>query len=167
VTATRRDILVCLALAAVMALLPFLVGTRYIITQMTLFFIWAVVVTQWNLVLGVAGIFSLAQMALFAVGAYATAMLGYYFAVPMVLAMPVAALAAVAVSLAIGLACLRLRGPSTSSWSTTPPASPIRRPAACRCSAACAASRASATSASAPFSARNGTLPITMSGSSC
>ena len=43
--------------------------------QMTMFFIWAIVVTQWNLVLGVAGIFSLAQMALFAVGAYATAML--------------------------------------------------------------------------------------------
>ena len=69
-----------------MALLPLVVGTRYIITQMTLFFIWAIVVTQWNLVLGVAGIFSLAQMALFAVGAYATAMLGYYFAIPMLLA---------------------------------------------------------------------------------
>ena len=75
-----------LALAALLALVPLFVGTRYIITQMTLFFIWAIVVTQWNLVLGVAGIFSLAQMALFAVGAYATAMLGYYFAVPVVLA---------------------------------------------------------------------------------
>ena len=94
-----------------MALLPLVVGTRYIITQMTLFFIWAIVVTQWNLVLGVAGIFSLAQMALFAVGAYATAMLGYYFAIPMLLAMPLAGLAAVVVSVVVGLACLRLRGP--------------------------------------------------------
>jgi len=107
----RRDIFIALALAAVLALVPLITGTRYVLTQMTLFFIWAIVVTQWNLVLGVAGIFSLAQMALFATGAYATAMLGYYFAVPIFLAMPVAGLVTVAVSALIGLACLRLRGP--------------------------------------------------------
>jgi len=107
----RRDILIAVALAAVLALVPLITGTRYVLTQMTLFFIWAIVVTQWNLVLGVAGIFSLAQMALFATGAYATAMLGYYFAVPILLAMPVAGLVTVAVSALIGLACLRLRGP--------------------------------------------------------
>lgn len=110
-TVAKRDILICLALTAFLALVPLLIGTRYIITQMTLFFIWAIVVTQWNLVLGVAGIFSLAQMALFAVGAYATAMLGYYFAAPMILAMPAAGLLTVAVSVIIGLACLRLQGP--------------------------------------------------------
>lgn len=108
---TKRDIILAVLFAVLLALLPLVIGTRYIITQMTLFFIWAIVVTQWNLVLGVAGIFSLAQMALFAVGAYATAMLAYYFAVPVVLAMPAAALVTVLVSLMIGLACLRLRGP--------------------------------------------------------
>lgn len=110
-SARTRDIVITIALALVLAVVPFVIGTRYIITQMTLFFIWAIVVTQWNLVLGVAGIFSLAQMALFAVGAYATAMLGYYFAVPIILAMPAAALITVAVSALIGMACLRLRGP--------------------------------------------------------
>lgn len=107
----KRDILVCLALTALLALVPLFIGTRYVITMMTLFFIWGIVVTQWNLVLGVAGIFSLAQMALFAVGAYATAMLAYYFALPLVVAMPMAALVTVAASVIIGLACLRLRGP--------------------------------------------------------
>lgn len=107
----KRDVLICLGLAILLAVVPAFIGTRYIITQMTLFFIWAIVVTQWNLVLGVAGIFSLAQMALFAVGAYATAMLAYYLAFPMIVAMPVAALVTVAVSVVIGLACLRLRGP--------------------------------------------------------
>jgi branched-chain amino acid transport system permease protein len=111
VTLAKRDIIICLVLTAIMALVPLFIGTRYIITQMTLFFIWTIVVTQWNLVLGVAGIFSLAQMALFAVGAYATAMLGYYFAVPMLIAMPLAGIVTVAVSIVIGLACLRLRGP--------------------------------------------------------
>lgn len=109
--AGQRDLLVALVLVALAACLPLVVGTRYIITQATLFFIYAVVVTQWNLVLGVAGIFSLAQMALFAIGAYATAMLGFYLLVPMIVAMPLAALATVVVSLVIGLACLRLRGP--------------------------------------------------------
>ena len=110
-TGARRDVLICLALVALMALVPALVGTRYVITQITLFFIWGVVVSQWNLVLGVAGIFSLAQMALFAVGAYGTAMLGYYLGWAMPAAMLAAALVTVAVSILIGLACLRLRGP--------------------------------------------------------
>ena len=61
-SATKRDIAIAIGLAVLLAILPMVVGTRYIITQMTLFFIWAIVVTQWNLVLGVAGIFSLAQM---------------------------------------------------------------------------------------------------------
>ena len=75
-TAARRDLLIAVALTLVLALVPLLIGTRYIITQMTLFFIWAIVVSQWNLVLGVAGIFSLAQMALFAVGAAVSLLTG-------------------------------------------------------------------------------------------
>lgn len=106
----RRDIFLALGLAALLALVPLVIGTRYIISQITLFFIWGIVVTQWNLVLGVAGIFSLAQMAIFAIGAYATAMLAYYGAFPLLAAMPVAALVTVAASLLIGFACLRLKG---------------------------------------------------------
>jgi branched-chain amino acid transport system permease protein len=110
-TSIRRDILigiVCLALAAA---LPLAMPGRYVITQSTLFFIWAIVVVQWNLVLGIGGIFSLAQMALFATGAYATAMLGFYWKVPMLAAIPMAGVVTVAMGILIGLACLRLRGP--------------------------------------------------------
>ncbi|MBD1203936.1 MAG: branched-chain amino acid ABC transporter permease [Rhodobacteraceae bacterium] len=109
-SAGRRDILLALGFAALLAMVPLVFGTRYIISQITLFFIWGIVVTQWNLVLGVAGIFSLAQMALFAIGAYATAMLAYYGAFPLLAAMPLAALVTVAASLLIGFACLRLKG---------------------------------------------------------
>jgi branched-chain amino acid transport system permease protein len=111
VTPMRRDILIGLACLAAAMLVPFLFGGRYIVTQSTVFFIWAIVVVQWNLVLGVGGIFSLAQMALFATGAYATAMLGFYLNVPMLLAIPLGGLIAVLASVVIGLACLRLRGP--------------------------------------------------------
>jgi branched-chain amino acid transport system permease protein len=110
VTARRRDILLSLGFAALLALVPLVFSTRYIISQITVFFIWGLVVTQWNLVLGVAGIFSLAQMALFAIGAYGTAMLAYYIGLPLLAAMPVAALVTVAASLLIGFACLRLKG---------------------------------------------------------
>jgi branched-chain amino acid transport system permease protein len=111
VTAGRRDLLVGVAMLACASAVPFVFPERYLITQITVFFIWATVVTQWNLVLGVGGIFSLAQMALFACGSYGTAMLGYYFHWPLWLAMPASALLARVASMLIGRACLRLKGP--------------------------------------------------------
>lgn len=107
----RRDLLIGLAFLIAAIALPLLAPGRYIVTQSTLLFVWAIVVVQWNLVLGVGGIFSLAQMALFAAGAYATAMLGFYWKWPMLLAIPAGGVVTVVVSLVVGLACLRLKGP--------------------------------------------------------
>lgn len=110
-TPIRRDILIGLLCIAAALIVPFVFGGRYVVTQATVFFVWAIVVVQWNLVLGVGGIFSLAQMALFAIGGYATAMLGFYLKVPMLVAIPLGGLIAVVAGMIIGLACLRLRGP--------------------------------------------------------
>lgn len=110
-TGWRHHLIAGVVLVAIAAIVPFVFPVRYVITQVTVFFIWAVVVSQWNLVFGVAGIFSLAQMVLFACGAYATAMLGLYLDWSLWLAMPVAALVTVVFSMLIGLACLRLKGP--------------------------------------------------------
>ncbi len=107
----RGHLLIGLVVVLLAIALPFVFPINYVITQVTLLFVWGTVVTQWNLVYGVAGIFSLAQMALFAVGAYAAAMLAFYFGWSLWLAMPVAALITVVVSVLVGLACLRLRGP--------------------------------------------------------
>lgn len=107
----RRDLIIGGVLLIIATVVPFLGLPRYFVTQITIFFIWATVVSQWNLVLGVAGIFSLAQMALFAFGGYATAMLGFYFEWSLWLALPVAASGAVLFSAFVGIACLRLRGP--------------------------------------------------------
>ena len=106
----RRDIAIGAVLLALLVAAPLVWPSRYVVGQLTLFCIWATVVTQWNLVLGVAGIFSLAQMALFAMGGYATGMIGLYLDWSLWFALPVGALAAVLFSLLIGLACLRLRG---------------------------------------------------------
>lgn len=106
----RRDLIIGVVVLAILIAMPFIWPTRYVLGQFTLFFIWATVVTQWNLVFGVAGIFSLAQMALFAMGGYVTGMLGLYFGWTLWIAMFFGGLGAVLFSLLIGLACLRLRG---------------------------------------------------------
>ena len=54
----RRDAVIGVILILIAAVLPFVFPTRYVVGQMTIFFIWATVVSQWNLVFGVAGIFS-------------------------------------------------------------------------------------------------------------
>ena len=107
----QGDLGIGLVLLAVAAALPFLDPTTYVIRQLVVFFIWATVVTQWNLVFGVAGIFSLAQMALFAFGGYGTAMMAYFLDWSLWATMPLAALGTVLFSVIIGLACLRLQGP--------------------------------------------------------
>lgn len=106
----RRDLAFGVILLAVAAAIPLLGPSRYYMGQLTMFFIWATVVSQWNLVFGVAGIFSLAQMAIFAFGGFATGMLGLYLGWSLWAALPVAALGAIVFSILIGLACLRLRG---------------------------------------------------------
>lgn len=93
-----------------LALLPMLGLSRYVLGQVTLFILWAAVVAQWNLVFGVAGILSIGHMALFAVGGYATALLGLYFDISLWWTLPFAAIAGLAMSLIMAFATFRLRG---------------------------------------------------------
>ena len=106
----QRDYFLILVLALIGIVLPYFVGSRYTISQLTLFMIWATVVSQWNIVMGFAGIFSLAQLLLFAIGGYTVAMAGNYYGVHPFIGMFLGGLLAVAVGVLIGLACLRLRG---------------------------------------------------------
>jgi branched-chain amino acid transport system permease protein len=90
----------------------------YYLNLFVLFFIYAVIAQCWNLVLGVAGIFSLAQVAFFAIGGYATAMFSVKADVfPEAIAgwspwitIWFAPVAAAAAALLLGLPMLRLRG---------------------------------------------------------
>ncbi len=106
-----RDFWIGLAFCAVAVLIPVFQPGNYVLSQIALFFIWAAVVTQWNLVFGVAGVYSLAHMAVFAVGGYITGMMGLYAGWNLWAALPVGAIAAVIASFLIGAATLRLRGP--------------------------------------------------------
>lgn len=104
------DIAVSLAVLAALAAVPVLVESRYVLGQVILTLFLSAIASQWNLLFGYAGVFSLAQMAIFGFGGYATAMLCVYFGLGVWAAIPLGALAAVLFSLVIGVACLRLQG---------------------------------------------------------
>lgn len=106
----RVDLAISLLIVAVAVALPFLVDSRYVLGQVVLALFYATIASQWNLLFGFSGIFSLAQMAIFAFGGYATAMLCFYFGWDVWAALFPGALGAVVFSLIVGVACLRLSG---------------------------------------------------------
>ncbi|HXL15954.1 MAG TPA: hypothetical protein VN961_00385, partial [Streptosporangiaceae bacterium] len=85
------------------------IGT-YLITLLILFFIQAVVAQWWNLIMGYGGIYSFAQVALFAVGGWTSGVLVHSLGWNPFLAILVSPLVAVVAALGIGLPTLRLRG---------------------------------------------------------
>ena len=95
---------------AALVAIPFTVHSRYLLGEAVLALFYAIIAVQWNLLFGFAGVFSLAQMAIFGFGGYAAAMLCVYLGWSLLPALPVGAGAATVFSLVIGLACLRLSG---------------------------------------------------------
>ena len=99
-------VLLCCLLAAI----PLVTVNRYILDLLILFCVWAGVVSQWNLLMGQAGVFSLAQMAIFSMGGYFTAVLGTHLGVPPALSIIPAGVFCAGLGFLIGLPCLRLKG---------------------------------------------------------
>jgi branched-chain amino acid transport system permease protein len=106
--ALGATILVALVLPWVLA--GFATG-RFILHLIILFFTWGIVTQSWNLILGVGGIFSFAQVALFAVGGLASGVVSQQLGVSPFASIWLAPIAATIAALIIGLPSLRLRGP--------------------------------------------------------
>jgi branched-chain amino acid transport system permease protein len=105
-----------LAIAAVLVLaLPWMLNGfatgRFILHLLVLFLGWSVVTQSWNLILGVGGIFSFAQVALFAIGGLTSGVLAMQFGWSPYITILFAPVAATLAALIIGLPSLRLRGP--------------------------------------------------------
>jgi branched-chain amino acid transport system permease protein len=98
------------AVVAVLAVAGTLITDSYVQHVLILCFLWCMVAASWDLTLGYAGIFNYAQIALFATGAYATAMLTLKAGVPPVAAIAAATAITTLLGLAIALPCLRLQG---------------------------------------------------------
>lgn len=78
--------------------------------QMTSTLVFATVLIGLNLATGFAGIISLGHGALFAMGAYTTAVLVHHYGWPYLATLPVAVLSTMALGLVLGVPTLRLRG---------------------------------------------------------
>lgn len=85
-------------------------GGRFYLHLIILFFGWGIVVQCWNLIMGVSGIYSFAQVAFFAVGGWTSAVLATHFGVNPWIAIWTAPFAAVVAAMIVGLPTLRLRG---------------------------------------------------------
>jgi branched-chain amino acid transport system permease protein len=101
-------ILVLLAMPWVLA--SFSTG-RFILHLVILFFVWGIVTQSWNLILGVGGIFSFAQVAFFVIGGIASGAAAQQLGVSPFISIWLAPIAATIAALIIGLPSLRLRGP--------------------------------------------------------
>lgn len=64
-----------LFITILLVIFPLLINDRYILHLMITVFVWAIVATNWNMLLGYTGVFHYAQIALFAVGAYTSAII--------------------------------------------------------------------------------------------
>ncbi len=85
-------------------------GGSFVVHMLIMFFLWSIVAQSWNLVLGVSGIYSFAQLALFAVGGWTTGVLSMSLGWNPWLSLAVAPVAATVAAIVIGLPSLRLRG---------------------------------------------------------
>lgn len=106
----RRCIVGALALALVPSLLVELGPGRYVTQLLLTVLVFAVVTQAWNLVLGVSGIFSIAQLVFYAVGGYTSALVVQELGLSPWVGMPIGAIAAAGAAVLIGAPVLRLRG---------------------------------------------------------
>ncbi len=100
-----------IVIVLVFLILPvFLHNNSRVLNIFILCFIWGVVASAWNLIMGYARVMSFAQIALFTIGAYTSAMLAVHLKVSPWVGMLAGGFAAAFVGLLIGLPCLRLKG---------------------------------------------------------
>lgn len=92
------------------SLVPLVVDNSFFLNLVITILIFATFATAWNIAGGLTGLFSLGHGALFAIGAYGAVLLSRQLGIPVLLAIPLAALVAVLAALLIGLMSLRLSG---------------------------------------------------------
>jgi branched-chain amino acid transport system permease protein len=106
----RPNAVAVVAAIALAALLPILWPNDYVIDVALTALIWMILNQSWNLQLGIGGIWNFGQLAIFAIGGYASALVALHWPVPVWLAMVMGGLSAALASLIIAFPVLRLRG---------------------------------------------------------
>jgi branched-chain amino acid transport system permease protein len=94
----------------VAVLFPFIWPNDYVIDVAITALIWMILNQSWNLELGIGGIWNFGQLAIFAIGAYVSALVSMNLGLPVWLSMIIGGLGAALSSLIIAIPVLRLRG---------------------------------------------------------
>ncbi len=110
----RFDMRAALAIVAVIGLVPLVVHGPYALGIVLVSVYFAMLALGWNLLAGYTGQFSLAPAAFAMIGAYTTALLDFYWAVPLALGIPAAIAVAALFGLVLGKLVLNLSGPYLS-----------------------------------------------------
>lgn len=100
-----------LAVLIIITILPLYTQSPYILHLFNVFFIWSIVVSNWNLIMGYAGIWSMANVAFLVIGCYSSALLSAHTGLPPMVCIPLSGLITMLIALLfVGLPSLRLRG---------------------------------------------------------
>jgi branched-chain amino acid transport system permease protein len=110
----RFDMRAALVIIAVIALVPLVVSAPYVLGIILVSVYFAILALAWNLLAGYTGQFSLAPAAFAMIGGYATALLDFYWKVPLALGIPAAIVATGLFGLVLGKLVLNLSGPYLS-----------------------------------------------------
>lgn len=105
----RRPALTLALLIALLAVVPFAVTNAYYLHVLTIFLLFAIFASGWNLTLGILGLKTLGHHAFFALGAYCSAMLSHYGGISPWLTIWLGAALAALAGLLIGVPILRIR----------------------------------------------------------
>ncbi len=110
----RFDVRAALVIVGLIALLPLAVSGPYVLGIILVSMYFAMLALAWNLLAGFTGQFSLAPAAFAMIGGYTTAMLDFYWKVPLALGIPAAIVVAALFGLVLGKLVLNLSGPYLS-----------------------------------------------------
>ena len=105
----RRPALTLALLIALLAVVPFAVTNAYHLHVLTIFLLFAIFASGWNLTLGILGLKTLGHHAFFALGAYCSAMVSHYAGISPWLTIWLGAALAALAGLLIGVPILRIR----------------------------------------------------------
>lgn len=105
----RRPAMVLIFLIVLLALVPFMVTNAYYLHVLTLFLLFSIFASGWNLTLGILGLKTLGHHAFFALGAYASAMVSHYAGLSPWITIWIGTGIAALAGLLIGVPILRIR----------------------------------------------------------
>lgn len=107
---SRPNLPLAIALVVGAAALPLLSPNEYLLHVLVITFIYMMVNQAWNLVLGVSGIWSFAQIAIFAIGGYTSGLLALHLGLSPWIGMLIGGLVAMVVGILLGIPAFRVTG---------------------------------------------------------